>query len=49
MHVEVDLLDGVGDVRVGERQVLEVPGEAPEVNQITYRRPRQRASAHKTG
>jgi hypothetical protein len=32
MHVESDLLDGVGDARVGERQVLEDLGEAPEVS-----------------
>jgi hypothetical protein len=25
MHVEADLLDGVGDVEAGERQVLEGP------------------------
>jgi hypothetical protein len=30
MHVEADLLDDVGDVGAGERQVLEGPGEAPE-------------------
>jgi hypothetical protein len=39
MHVEVDLLDDVGDVRMGERQVLEGPSKAPEVNQISNRRP----------
>jgi hypothetical protein len=33
MHVEADLLDGVGDVEAGERQVLEGPGEALEVSQ----------------
>jgi hypothetical protein len=27
MHVEADMLDGVGIVGVGERQVLESPGE----------------------
>jgi hypothetical protein len=40
MHVEADLLDGVGDVGAGECQVLEGPGEAPEVSQISNRRPR---------
>jgi hypothetical protein len=28
MHMEVDLLDGVGDVGADERQVLEGPDEA---------------------
>jgi hypothetical protein len=32
MHVEVDLLDDVDDVRVGEHLVLEGLGEAPEVS-----------------
>jgi hypothetical protein len=40
MHVEADLLDGIGDVGVGERQVLEGPSEAPKVSQISNRRPR---------
>jgi hypothetical protein len=39
MHVEADLLDGVGDVRAGECQVLEGPGEAPEVSWVSNRRP----------
>jgi hypothetical protein len=39
MHVEADLLDGVGDVGAGERQVLEGPGEAPELSRISNRRP----------
>jgi hypothetical protein len=38
--MEADLLDGVGDVRVGERQVLEGPGEAPELSRIGNMRPR---------
>jgi hypothetical protein len=37
MHVEANLLDGVGDVGMGECQVLEGPGEAPEVSQISNR------------
>jgi hypothetical protein len=28
MHVEADLLEGVGDVEAGEHQVLEGPSEA---------------------
>jgi hypothetical protein len=40
MHVEADLLDDVGDVGAGEHQVLEGLGEAPEVSQISNRRPR---------
>jgi hypothetical protein len=32
MHVEAYLLDDVDDVGVGERQVLEGPGEALEVS-----------------
>jgi hypothetical protein len=39
MHMEVDLLDDVGDVGAGEHQVLEGPGEAPELSQISNRRP----------
>jgi hypothetical protein len=39
MHVEVDLLDDVGDIGAGELQVLEGPGEAPEVSRISNRRP----------
>jgi hypothetical protein len=39
MHVEADLLDNVCDVRVGERHMLEGPSEAPEVSQISNRRP----------
>jgi hypothetical protein len=38
-HVEGDLLDDVGDVRMGECQVVEGPDEAPEVSQICNRRP----------
>jgi hypothetical protein len=38
--MEADLLDGVGDVRVGERQVLEGPSEAPELSRIGNMRPR---------
>jgi hypothetical protein len=29
MHMKADLLDGVGDIGAGERQVLEAPSEAP--------------------
>jgi hypothetical protein len=39
MHVEADLLDDIEVVGVGERQVLEGPGEAPEVSRISNRRP----------
>jgi hypothetical protein len=38
MYVEVDLLDDVGDVEVGECQVLEGPDEAPEMSWINNRR-----------
>jgi hypothetical protein len=38
MHVEADLLDGVGEVVAGERQVLEGSSEAPKVSQISNRR-----------
>jgi hypothetical protein len=38
MHVEADLLDSVGKVGAGERQVLEGPGEALEVSQISNMR-----------
>jgi hypothetical protein len=39
MHVEANLLDCVGDVGAGERQVLEGPGEAPKVSRVSNRRP----------
>jgi hypothetical protein len=29
IHMKTNLLDGVGDVEAGERQVLESPGKAP--------------------
>jgi hypothetical protein len=38
--MEVDLLDGVGDVGADERQVLEGPDEALELTWISNRRPR---------
>jgi hypothetical protein len=40
MHVQADLLDGIGDVGVGERQVLEDPSEAPEVSRMNNKRPK---------
>jgi hypothetical protein len=40
MHMEVDLLGGIGDVGEDERQVLEGPGEAPELSRISNRRHR---------
>jgi hypothetical protein len=40
MHMKTNLLDGVGDVRASECQVLEGPDETPEVSQISNRRPR---------
>jgi hypothetical protein len=39
MHMKANLLDGIGDVGAGERQVLEGPGETPELSQISNRRP----------
>jgi hypothetical protein len=39
MHIEADLLDGISDVRAGERQVLKGPGEASELRWISNRRP----------
>jgi hypothetical protein len=39
MHMKANLLDGVGDVGAGERQVLEGPGKAPELSWISNRRP----------
>jgi hypothetical protein len=38
VHVEADLLDDVGDVKVGEYQVLEGTSEAPELSRINNRR-----------
>jgi hypothetical protein len=40
MHMEANLLDNVGGVRAGERQVLEGPSEAPKLSWIINRRPR---------
>jgi hypothetical protein len=37
--MEANLLDDVGDVGVGECQVLEGPGEALELSRISNRRP----------
>jgi hypothetical protein len=39
MHMKTDLLDDVSDVGVGERQVLNGPGEAPELSWISNRKP----------
>jgi hypothetical protein len=39
MHIEADLLDGISDVKAGERQVLKGPGEASELRRISNRRP----------
>jgi hypothetical protein len=38
MHVEEDLLDGIGEVGAGERQVLEGFDVAPELSWISNRR-----------
>jgi hypothetical protein len=40
IHMKANLLDDVGDVRAGERQVLEGPGEAPKLSWISNMRPR---------
>jgi hypothetical protein len=40
MHMEADLLDGIGDIGVGERQVLEDISETPKLSRINNRRPR---------
>jgi hypothetical protein len=37
--MKTNLLDGVGDVGAGERQVLEGRDEAPELSRISNRRP----------
>jgi hypothetical protein len=39
MHMKANLLDVIGDVGVGECQVLEGPSEAPELSRISNRRP----------
>jgi hypothetical protein len=39
MHMEADLLDGVGNVGAGEQQLLEGPSEALELTRINNRRP----------
>jgi hypothetical protein len=38
IYVEADQLDGIGDVRVGEPQLLEGPDETRVLNQISNRR-----------
>jgi hypothetical protein len=38
MHVEVDMLDSVADVRADKHQVLEGRSEAPKVSQINNKR-----------
>jgi hypothetical protein len=38
MHLKTNLLDSVGDVGSGEHQVLEVPGEPPELSWISNMR-----------
>jgi hypothetical protein len=38
MHMKENLLGDIGDVGVGERQILEGPGEAPELSRISNRR-----------
>jgi hypothetical protein len=38
--MKANLLDGIGDIGVDERQVLEGPGEAPELSRISNRRPK---------
>jgi hypothetical protein len=40
MHMKANLLDGVGGVGAGERQVLKGSVETPELSQISNRRPR---------
>jgi hypothetical protein len=40
MHMKANLLVGIGDVGVGECQVLEGLNEAPELSRISNRRPR---------
>jgi hypothetical protein len=40
MHMEANLLDGVGDVGVGEHHLLEAPDEALILTQISNRMPR---------
>jgi hypothetical protein len=39
MHMKANLLDGIGDVGAGERQVLESPGEAPKLSRISSKMP----------
>jgi hypothetical protein len=40
MHMKANLLNNVGDVRAGERQILKGPGEASELSWINNRRPK---------
>jgi hypothetical protein len=40
MHMKANLLDNVGDVRAGERQILKGPGETSELSWINNRRPK---------
>jgi hypothetical protein len=38
--MKTNLLNDIGDVRAGKRQVLEGPSEAPELSRISNRWPR---------
>jgi hypothetical protein len=40
MHMKANLLDSVGDVGAGEREILEGPDEAPKLSWISNRRPK---------
>jgi hypothetical protein len=39
MHMKTNQLGGIGDTGAGERQVLEGPGEAPELTRISNKMP----------
>jgi hypothetical protein len=39
MHVQTNLLHGVGDVGSSKRQVLESSGDTPKLGSVLYRRP----------
>jgi hypothetical protein len=41
VHMKANLMYGIGDVEVGDRQVLQGPGEAPELSRIRNRRPKR--------
>jgi hypothetical protein len=43
VHMQTNLLHGVGDVGLGERQVLKSTSDTPKLGSILYQRPKVRS------